>query len=88
MSATEKTSDGAVHAADEHDAPITPADFRVISGNPTPQELAAVTVVLGAMLDEADTAPPAAPPAPDAWARSQRSLRAPHLSGTWQHSLR
>jgi hypothetical protein len=50
----------------------------VVSGNPTAEELAAVTVVLEAMLDEQeDSAALAAAPRVSAWQRSQRALRKP-----------
>ncbi|HEY0258726.1 MAG TPA: acyl-CoA carboxylase subunit epsilon [Lacisediminihabitans sp.] len=66
-------------APDETPAP----DFSVVSGNPTPTELAAVTAVLTAMLDEAGHADDErAGTETDAWRRSQRGIRAPIRPGT------
>jgi hypothetical protein len=58
---------------DQADAPL---DFRVLSGNPTPAELAAVTAVLGAMLEEAEESRRLSRGhGQSAWQRSQRPIR-------------
>jgi hypothetical protein len=55
------------------------ADIVVISGDPDPIELAAVTAVLSGVLDElaAERGRQEQAVGPSAWQRSQRSLRAP-----------
>ena len=59
----------------------TPA-FRVLSGNPTATELAAVTAVLTAMVEQADgQRMPVAMPSRSAWSLSQRPLRSPIVPG-------
>ena len=47
----------------------------VVSGNPTPLELAALTAVISEMLDEAGDDDGLARPGQSAWQRSQRQLR-------------
>lgn len=74
------------------DAPTTVADVRVVSGDPTPEELAAVIAVLQRQADEAaeqgraevTTSPRAG------WDASARGLRRPleHGPGAWSRSLR
>ncbi|MFD1715550.1 acyl-CoA carboxylase epsilon subunit [Amnibacterium flavum] len=56
---------------------------RVVSGNPTDEELAAVVAVLTAAADERPAAEPAATVEPNAWAKSQRSLRSWDQSKRW-----
>lgn len=75
MSEAEPT---AVPAADSVTADTRAGVISVISGNPTAEELAAVTVVLEAMLDELDdSAARDDGPRVSAWQRSQRALRKP-----------
>jgi hypothetical protein len=51
-------------------------DFRVLRGNPTAEEVAAIAAVLAAVLDEEATAEEiASRDRPSAWERTQRSLR-------------
>jgi Acyl-CoA carboxylase epsilon subunit len=51
-------------------------DIRFVGGNPTAEEIAAVTAVLSATVEElAAERDGAAPIGPDAWQRSQRGLR-------------
>jgi len=63
------------------------AGFRVISGDPTPTELAAVTAVVLALVEEAQDeqyaleAAASARPGPSAWQRSQRAVRRPLRPG-------
>lgn len=57
-------------------------DLVILSGDPTPEELAAVTATLTAMIDErADDAALAHVTGPSAWQRSQRPIRAPLSPG-------
>jgi hypothetical protein len=71
-------------AADGAPAPVA---FTVVAGEPTPAELAAVTAVLGAVLEEIAT-DHAGDGTPDvsAWQRSARAIRAPLTRGvdTWR----
>lgn len=54
----------------------TAPDFRVVRGNPTPAELAAVTAVLMAVLDaEAEAEERAGAEQRSGWELSQRGLR-------------
>jgi hypothetical protein len=61
--------------------------FTVVSGDPTPAELAAVTAVVGAVLEEiaSDHARHGAPDV-SAWQRSARAIRTPITRGidTWR----
>jgi len=62
---------------------IQPADIRILGGNPDDTEIAAVTAVLTAALDElAGEHRRAQSTGPSAWQRSQRTLRSP-LRGDW-----
>ena len=64
----------------EHDAPI----LRVVSGDPTPEELAALVAVVASL-----GSPPAAPPRrTPAWQAHGRKVRAayPHGPGGWRAS--
>ncbi len=74
------------------DEPASVADVRVVSGEPTPEELAAVVAVLQRQADEAAAAGRAEfvdePRA--GWQASARGLRRPldHGPGAWSRSLR
>ena len=61
--------------------------LRVVHGNPTPEEVAAVVVVLASL-----AARPTPPPAPSTtgWSAYWRTMRAPLLpgSGAWRSSGR
>lgn len=59
--------------------------LRVVSGNTTPEEVAAILAVLGAVGGGAP--PPAKRPAP-AWSAPQRAVRRalPHGPGGWRSS--
>jgi hypothetical protein len=67
------------------DAPI---EFRVISGNPTASELAAVTAVLTATIEnlEDDQRQADEEHGPTGWQRTQRPIRTPivHGTGSWR----
>jgi gamma-glutamyl:cysteine ligase YbdK (ATP-grasp superfamily) len=53
-----------------------PLDLRIVNGQPTPAELAAVTAVIHGILDElAEDEATRARATTTAWQRSQRSLR-------------
>jgi len=52
-----------------------PIPVKVIAGNPTPEELAAVSVVLAAQLEAIRRTPSAEAPAPSRWVRSDGKLR-------------
>ena len=61
---------------------ISDGDIEVVSGNPTPEELAAVVAVLEGMTQELDgTRARAAARAASAWRLSQRPIRTPILPG-------
>lgn len=66
-------------------SPIDAASLVVVAGNPTPEELAAVTVVLELMLDELSHSA-AMVPVRSAWQRSQRAVRTPLVpgAGAWR----
>jgi hypothetical protein len=56
--------------------------YSVVSGSPTAQEIAAVSVVLGAAIEEFGTELTVAEKgAHNSWSRGQRSLRAPLTPG-------
>ena len=80
--------EGAAVGADEH-AELGAA-VRVVSGDPTPEELAAVIAVLQRQADEAAAAGRAqAETSPrDGWTRSARGMREPLQQGAWSRSLR
>ena len=60
------------------------ADIRVIGGDPTPEELAAVTAVVTTALDViASERRRKTSDSQSAWERSQRAVRGPLRSGTW-----
>ena len=69
-------------------APDGPAPgLRIVGGNPSPEELAAVTAVLTAVLDELSVEEERlAESGPDAWQRSQRPIRTQLVpgSGAWR----
>lgn len=81
------------HAATPDEAPALPGvDVRVVAGDPTPEELAAVIAVLQRQADEAAalgraelTVSPRT-----GWDVSARGLRRPldHGAGAWGRSLR
>ena len=65
-------------------------EFTVLSGNPTATELAAVTAVLTAMVEQADgRRMPVAAPSRNAWALSQRMLRRAIVpgNGAWTRQV-
>ncbi len=60
-----------------------PFDIRIAGGAPTDEEIAALTAVISAALEELANDPGRRRPVPSAWERSQRSLRTPIIPGTW-----
>ena len=78
----------------EHDAaPAGPAradrsspEIRILGGDPSPQEIAAVTAVLASALDELAREDRTEETPLSVWARTRRALRSP-LSGDWAHPL-
>lgn len=60
-------------------------DIRILGGDPTPEELAAVTAVLTAALDElAGEDRRERSRGTSAWDASRRALRTPLPHGTWR----
>ena len=61
-------------------------EFEVVSGQPTPAELAAVTAVITSMTEELEDARDARGQIMSAWQRSQRSIRMPIApgAGAWR----
>ncbi|PZE59253.1 acyl-CoA carboxylase subunit epsilon [Curtobacterium sp. MCPF17_001] len=79
------------HAADAPaDATASVAGVRVVGGDPTPEELAAVIAVLQRQADEAAAAGRAQTESSprDGWTRSARGMRGPLQQGSWSRSLR
>jgi hypothetical protein len=65
----------------------TPAqpEIRILGGNATPEEIAAVTAVLTAALDElAGESRRSGESGPTAWQVSQRDVRKPLPHGAWR----
>lgn len=61
-------------------------DIRITGGNASPEEVAAVTAVLAAALDElAGQHRRSGDRGPTAWQASQRSLRTPLRFGAWRN---
>ena len=66
-------------------ADATGPDIRITGGDPTPEEIAAVTAVLGAALEElASEQGRRTGGGPTAWQRSQRAVRRPLIRGAWR----
>ncbi|TQL48674.1 acyl-CoA carboxylase epsilon subunit-like protein [Homoserinimonas aerilata] len=84
-------SSAAVNAPDAvggMDAPATVAPVvAIVGGNPSAAEVAAVTAVVTAAIDELASAGDDGPePQPSAWSRSQRGIRTPMHpgAGAWR----
>ena len=61
-------------------------DIRFLGGNPDDHEIAAITAVLTAALDElAGEHRRRQASGPSAWNRSQRTVRTPLARGDWAH---
>ncbi|MEO6700190.1 MAG: acyl-CoA carboxylase subunit epsilon [Jatrophihabitantaceae bacterium] len=78
---TDQQPDPAPDAADSH--PV----LRIVSGNPDPAEIAAVTAVLVAVAAARTERQPA--PVGNAWGELALRLRRPPVAGpgAWQHSV-
>ncbi len=64
-------------------------DIRILSGNPDAEEIAAVSAVLAAALDELGGEQRRRQSSgPSAWQRSQRAVRTPLVRGAWRSSNR
>ena len=59
------------------------ADIRITGGQPSDEEIAALTAVLSAALDELAGDHRRQRITPTAWERSQRGVRTPLTPGTW-----
>jgi hypothetical protein len=59
--------------------PPAATDVRIVSGNPSDEEIAAVTAVLAALAEQraSAVAEEAVVPPPSAWERSRRGIRKP-----------
>ena len=61
-------------------------EIRILGGNPSPEDLAAVTAVLTAALDElAGESRRRGDRGPTAWQVSQRDIRTPLPFGAWRN---
>ncbi len=71
---------------DEQPTPEQPTPgIRVLGGSPTPEDIAAVTAVLTAALDElASESRRRGDRGPTGWQESQRDIRAPLTFGVWR----
>ena len=63
-------------------------DIRFLHGDPDAEEIAAITAVLTAALDELAGEQRRLASGPSAWQRSQRNVRAPLVRGAWRTSPR
>jgi hypothetical protein len=62
--------------------------LRIVRGDPTPEEVAALVAVLAAAVAPAGAEAPAAVAPPSRWAPPERMLRQPlSLTGWWDSSL-
>jgi hypothetical protein len=62
------------------------AQIRILGGDPTPEEIAAVTAVLSAALDQlAGETRRSAAGGPTGWQASQRDIRRPLPFGAWRN---
>jgi hypothetical protein len=64
-------------------------DIRIVSGDPDAEEIAAITAVLSAALDELGGEQRRRQNGgPSGWQRSQRAIRSPLVRGAWRTSGR
>ncbi|MAT18222.1 MAG: hypothetical protein CMF56_06610 [Leifsonia sp.] len=66
----------------EHDGAA--AQIRITGGNPSPEQVAAVTAVLSAALEQLAGEDRPVNTGLDSWQRSQRGLRRPLTRGEWK----
>jgi hypothetical protein len=68
------------------DAP-EPTEIRFLAGNPDPDEIAAISAVLSAALEElAGEQRRQQTSGPSTWQRSQRNVRTPLVRGSWRNA--
>ena len=68
--------------SEQHQADAAAASFTIVAGDPSPAEVAAVTAVLGAALEEiASDHERESTTGASAWQRSQRPIRVPIVRG-------
>ncbi|WP_294178024.1 acyl-CoA carboxylase subunit epsilon [uncultured Schumannella sp.] len=58
-------------------------EIRITGGNPSPEQIAAVTAVLGAALEQLASEDRPVATGQNGWQRSQRGLRRPLTRGEW-----
>jgi uncharacterized protein (DUF1800 family) len=68
--------------------PEPQVDIRFVRGNPDEAEIAAISAVLTAALDELAGEQRRLSSGPSAWQRSQRNVRSPLVRGAWRTSPR
>jgi hypothetical protein len=66
----------------ESDSTGSEPEFELVTGQPTPAELAAVTAVITSMIEDFEDGQATEGPLVSAWQRSQRSIRTPLHPGT------
>ncbi|WP_347343500.1 acyl-CoA carboxylase subunit epsilon [Jatrophihabitans telluris] len=74
---------------EQDEKPIEPPVLRIVRGNPSPEDVAAVTVVLS-LLSASGSAPATTPSRSGGWADPRWRVRAPLTAspGAWQASAR
>jgi len=78
-----------VSAQSEPDAADYAARIRIASGDPTDVEVAAVTAVVAAVLEQLAGEERVQPPAPTSgWERTRRSIRRAPVRGDWRSAGR
>jgi acyl-CoA carboxylase epsilon subunit len=73
------------HDPHDVDSPVEPPLLRVVKGDPTPEELAALVAVVGARRGAAAAPPPQPRPV---WGHPAAAMRRPHRAGpgAWRAS--
>ena len=69
--------------AERSDPESRATEIRILGGDPTPEELAAVTAVLSAALDQLAAEERRHDPGITRWERTQRRMREPLQRGAW-----
>ena len=66
---------------------MTSPDLRIVSSGATPEEIAAISAVLSAALEElAGEQRRQQTSGPSTWQRSQRNVRTPLVRGSWRNA--
>jgi hypothetical protein len=78
----------AKHVLEPADEPRPAADIRIVSGDPTTEEVAAVTAVLAVALEQLASQHRRRDTGSTAWERSQRSMRGLVVRGRWHDFTR